>query len=552
MKLSLLCLVFMCAQCWADCPDWSIEQARRELDQLSTQLKQWDDAYHGQGQALVDDALYDQASANFTHWRACFPSIELPVQQPVASSAGPLSHPYAHTGLSKLADAQAVQRWLNGRSDLWIQPKVDGVAVSLIYRAGRLQQVISRGDGRSGQDWTRAAGQISAIPKQLGQALSAVLQGELYWRLPGHIQQQAGSLGARSKVAGLLQRRQLSEADGARIGLFIWEWPDGPTSMPQRLAQLSQLGFRDSQEFSQPIHNLSEAQRWREHWLKQPLPFASDGVVLRQGQRPPPERWQAEPGHWAIAWKYPSRQSVALVQAVEFRIGRSGRITPVLQLAATKLDDRLVRRVSLGSLARWQGLDIRPGDQISLGLSGQTIPKFTGVLLRSPVRQPLSIPRAQDYHRFSCWRNTPGCRSQFHARLVWLSGKQGLALPGVAAGTWHKLLDAQHLEGLLDWLDLPLERLQQTPGFGPRSAEQLHHSLQLARQRPSASWWRALGFAAPPPSTQPWTQMAQSSSDEWQQAGLSRSHSVQLQQLLNHPPVQELLKQLQQAQIGDF
>jgi DNA ligase (NAD+) len=552
MKLSLLCLMLLGAPCYADCPNWNAQQARDELAQLSAQLQQWDDAYHRLGQAQVDDALYDQASANLSLWRACFPSIESPAQQPLATSGGPIAHPYAHTGLSKLADAQAVQGWLKGRSDLWIQPKVDGVAVSLVYRAGHLQQLISRGDGARGQDWMRAAEQISAIPKQLPQAINAVLQGELYWRLPGHIQQQAGSLGARSKVAGLLNRDQLSAAAGAAIGVFIWEWPDGPATMAQRLEQLSQLGFSDSQRFSQVIHNLNEVQQWREHWLSQALPFASDGVVLRQGQRPPASRWQAQPGHWAIAWKYPSQQSVALVEAVDFRIGRSGRITPVLQLAPAKLDDRLVRRVSLSSLARWQGLDIRPGDQISLGLSGQTIPKLTGVLLRSPVRQPLSIPQAQDYHRLSCWRNTPGCRSQFHARLLWLSGKQGLALPGVGAGTWNKLLDGQQLEGLLDWLEWPLERLKQTPGFGPRSAEQLHRSLQLARQRSSASWWRALGLDRALASTPHWSAQAQRSSQQWQQTGMGKQRAAQLQQWLNHPPVQDLLKQLQQAQIADF
>jgi DNA ligase (NAD+) len=73
---------------------------------------------------------------------------------------------------------------------------------------------------------------------------------------------------------------------------------------------------------------VADAERWREHWYRSPLPFASDGIVLRQEQRPPAERWQAKPPYWIAAWKYPFAQALAEVRKVHFKIGRTGRITP--------------------------------------------------------------------------------------------------------------------------------------------------------------------------------------------------------------------------------
>src|SRR5690606_35244720 len=113
-----------------------------------------------------------------------------------------------------------------------------------------------------------------------------------------------------------------------QLGLFVWDWPNGPRSMAERLAGLTRIGFTDSASLTQPIERFAQVHEWRERWYRGALPFASDGVVLRQGTRPPPQRWRAEPPHWAAAWKYPLRTAVSGVRKVEFRIGRSGRITP--------------------------------------------------------------------------------------------------------------------------------------------------------------------------------------------------------------------------------
>jgi DNA ligase (NAD+) len=180
-------------------------RARNEITTLQKQIDLWDDSYHRQGHALIADELYDQSRARLTSWQKCF---DLGTSaDPLRTASGSIVHPVPHTGLNKLSDARAVEAWLKGRNDVWVQPKVDGVAVTLVYRNGLLTQAISRGDGALGKDWTASARQIAGIPQQLRQPQDLVLQGELYWRLTDHVQAKAGSRNARGTVAGLMARK---------------------------------------------------------------------------------------------------------------------------------------------------------------------------------------------------------------------------------------------------------------------------------------------------------------------------------------------------------
>ena len=554
MKAWIALLLLPLAAQAEPCPDWTAGRASAELGALAQQIAHWDDAYHNQSRSLVADELYDQARERLQHWQHCFPAALAALPEPLAGSTGAIAHPVPQTGLRKLGDA-AVAEWIASREELWVQPKVDGVAVTLVYRGGTLQQAISRGDGRQGQDWTVRARQLPGVPARLPKPLDAVLQGELYWRLDGHVQALAGGAGARGKVAGAMARHTLDQREAAAIGLFIWDWVDGPADMRARLDGLQALGFVDSAEYTQPLHSPEQARQWRQRWYRQALPFASDGVVLRQGGRPPGARWQAEAPHWAVAWKYPASQALAVVQAVDFSIGRSGRITPILRLQPVDLDERRISRVALGSLQGWRTLDVRPGDQVAIRLAGLTIPRLDEVIWRSPQRAPVQVPDPADYHALSCWRLSTGCRQQFQARLGWLGGKRGLALPGVGPGTWSILLDSGQLDGLLDWLALDAERLQRLPGIGPRRAAQLQQAFALARQRPLEQWLRALG-APPGVAAEPaadWPSLLARGRADWQrQPGVGDKGAERLLAFFQHPEVQRLGAQLQQAGIAAF
>ena len=205
-----------------------------------------------------------------------------------------------------------------------------------------------------------------------------------------------------SKVAGLMNRLHLSDTDAARIGLFVWAWPEGPSSFTERLAALARWGFPDAQRYSQPVQHLNDAAHWRTYWYEHPLPFASDGVVLHQAIRAPAERWKTSTPYWAVAWKYPISQALALVRKVRFNIGRTGRITPILELEPVRLDDRQITRVSVGSLKRWQALDIRPGDQVSISLAGQVHQ------VQRPAEPQRVVRKRHRHHQ----RGNPQCRAQ--------------------------------------------------------------------------------------------------------------------------------------------
>lgn len=551
LTLSLLCVFAANAD---ECPVWSPERASREIASLSQQVDTWDDFYHRQGRSTISDELYDQSRARLEHWQRCT-GITPIAALPHRNARGTLVHPTAHTGLDKLNDEKAVQDWISPRTSLWIQPKVDGVAVTLIYREGRLHQVISRGDGIQGQDWTRSARSIDAIPNTLPTAQDLTLQGELYWRLKGHVQIRDGSLNARSKVAGLMARHQMNHDDANGIGLFVWAWPNGPSELRERLDQLAALGFPDISSYSQPINDFNDARRWRDHWYRQPLPFATDGVVLHHSRPPPAERWQPRNAHWSAAWKYPFAQALAEVRKVNFNIGRSGRITPVLELLPVRLDDRQIRRISVGSLERWQTLDIRPGDQIAISLAGLTIPRLDTVAWRSNERVAVEVPRAADYHPLSCWQFEPGCESQFLARLNWLSGKQALALPHVGPGTWEKLVRSGRVRNLLDWMTLDAAELANIDGFAQRSSIRVAQSLQSAGHRPFAKWLKALGL---PPTAEAslagsWQTLATRSTEQWQaEAGIGPERAARLSAFFRHPQVLALSEQLHAAGIDGF
>jgi DNA ligase (NAD+) len=555
--LRLFCIfLLLCAHLSAfadDCPDWTADRARSEITALQQQIDQWDDAYHREGRSLIADELYDQSRIRLGEWRQCFKFPSPP--KPLRTASGPVAHPIVHTGLDKLHDAADIEAWLRDRKDVWAQPKVDGVAVTLIYRAGRLQQAISRGDGVRGQDWTASAQKINAIPRQLTQPLDLSVQGELYWRLNDHIQARAGSANARATVAGLMGRKDLSAEQAEGIGLFVWDWPLGPDSLTERIRGLATLGFATTEPYSHPVGDLADAQKWRDHWYRSPLPFASDGVVLRQSKRPAAERWQARSPYWAVAWKYPFAQALADVRKVDFKVGRTGRITPVLELAPVMLDDRQIRRVSVSSLKRWQELDIRPGDQVAISLAGLTIPRLDSVVLRSTERVELNVPLASDFHPLSCWQPTPGCESQFLARLTWLGGKQGLALPHVGRGTWEKLLDTGRLNSLLDWLALDEPELAKIAGLGERNSARLLHSFHSARQRPFTQWLKALGL---PPTGQAtladsWQALAQRNTEQWQaEPGIGPGRAAQLSAFFRDPQVLALSETLRAAGIDGF
>ena len=538
----------------AACPGRTDAQATQELGAWREQLDEWNREYRAEGRASVDDDVYDQALQRYEALRACFPQLASKPEQ--VGRAGPVPAPVAQTGLSKLADIGAVAAWMQShdKDDLWVQPKADGVALTLLYVDGVLHSATSRGDGVQGSDWTQQVQRVPAVPKRLKQAPArVVLQGELVWQLPGHKQASAGGAGARSKVAGALARGNLDADISARIGLFVWDWPDGPDDMQTRLEGLAAMGLADSVALTQRVHTPQDVATWREHWYRTVLPFATDGIVVRQGHRPPASTWVASPPAWAAAWKYPPAKVVATVTGVDFRQGRSGRVDAVLQLEPVSLGDRTVQHVLLGSLSRWKALDVRPGDQVAVALAGSTIPRFDGVVLRAVQRADVPVP-PQRHDALACWEPVSGCEQQFLARLMWLSGKQGLAIDGMGERSWQMLIDAGLIRGLLDWMSLTPAQLQAIQGVGRTRAAAWIDAFEGARQRDFAIWLRSLGMpSAGDIGLSSWEAGTAMTEQDWQRyPGVGPVRARTLRAFFAHPQVQLLVERLHDAAVDGF
>ncbi|EFH2886555.1 NAD-dependent DNA ligase LigB [Escherichia coli] len=526
--ISILCWQ---SSVWAVCPAWSPARAQEEISRLQQQIKQWDDDYWKEGKSEVEDGVYDQLSARLTQWQRCFGSEPRDVMMPPLNGA--VMHPVAHTGVRKMVDKNALSLWMRERSDLWVQPKVDGVAVTLVYRDGKLNKAISRGNGLKGENWTQKVSLISAVPQTVsGPLANSTLQGEIFLQREGHIQQQMGGINARAKVAGLMMRQDDSDTLNS-LGVFVWAWPDGPQLMTDRLKELATAGFTLTQRYTRAVKNADEVARVRNEWWKAKLPFVTDGVVVRGAKEPESRHWLPGQAEWLVAWKYQPVAQVAEVKAIQFAVGKSGKISVVASLAPVMLDDKKVQRVNIGSVRRWEEWDIAPGDQILVSLAGQGIPRIDDVVWRGAERTKPTPPENR-FNSLTCYFASDVCQEQFISRLVWLGSKQVLGLDGIGEAGWRALHQTHRFEHIFSWLLLTPEQLQNTPGIAKSKSAQLWHQFNLARKQPFTRWVMAMGIpltraALNASDERSWSQLLFSTEQFWQQlpgTGSGRARQV--------------------------
>ena len=550
--ISILCWQ---SSVWAVCPAWSPARAQEEISRLQQQIKQWDDDYWKEGKSEVEDGVYDQLSARLTQWQRCFGSEPRDVMMPPLNGA--VMHPVAHTGVRKMVDKNALSLWMRERSDLWVQPKVDGVAVTLVYRDGKLNKAISRGNGLKGEDWTQKVSLISAVPQTVsGPLANSTLQGEIFLQREGHIQQQMGGINARAKVAGLMMRQDDSDTLNS-LGVFVWAWPDGPQLMSDRLKELATAGFTLTQTYTRAVKNADEVARVRNEWWKAELPFVTDGVVVRAAKEPESRHWLPGQAEWLVAWKYQPVAQVAEVKAIQFAVGKSGKISVVASLAPVMLDDKKVQRVNIGSVRRWQEWDIAPGDQILVSLAGQGIPRIDDVVWRGAERTKPTPPENR-FNSLTCYFASDVCQEQFISRLVWLGAKQVLGLDGIGEAGWRALHQTHRFEHIFSWLLLTPEQLQNTPGIAKSKSAQLWHQFNLARKQPFTRWVMAMGIpltraALNASDERSWSQLLFSTEQFWQQLpGTGSGRARQVIEWKENAQIKKLGSWLSAQQITGF
>ncbi|EPK8020994.1 MULTISPECIES: NAD-dependent DNA ligase LigB [Providencia] len=518
------------------CEEQNSQIIKRESHRLGKQLQLWNQSYRLAGSSPISDEAYDQL---FNLWRSLQRCQQLPEELPDVQFPEKLQlmrHPIPHTGLKKLNELD-VYRWIETRKNIWLQPKIDGVAVTLVYKNGKLISMISRGNSVEGIEWRAKADFIPAIPKQIKYSGTLVLQGELFWRMNKHIQAKRGGVNARNKVAGWLMRKSPPTALEENIGIFIWAWPAGDANPKTQLTLLSEIGFPLAEQYSHKIESKTQAKQLREFYYQGQLPFATDGIVLKNFPAPAASAWQSKQNSWAIAWKYPLRSVLSEVTKLKFNVGRTGRVSVVAEIIPINIDSKTISKVNAGSLSSWSKRNLLVGDKILVSLSGLGSPKIEDIVWRREKREYPDTSSLTQFHALSCLTYTESCSQQFVARLTWL-GKQ-LSIRGINEATWRQWAESHNLTQLTTWLS---EQWQNDLPKGKKH-QLLVKQLKMAKAQPIWFWLKGLAIPLPKVQVGKVTDIGMLYDPSWVNSiNLTELQRKKLANWLAEPEIQSILR----------
>ncbi|WP_419534796.1 DNA ligase LigA-related protein [Endozoicomonas sp.] len=493
--IALLWITFL-LPAWADdCPQWNQDEATENISALSDEVAYHNELYFNQNVPIISDGEYDALVEKLTVWQECFPSIETEKSSLQTPHNQYTIHHQARMGsLMKAQSEEEIKRFLQqlSGSGALVQPKIDGVAVELVYKNGRLVKASTRGNGEEGVDILHHIQQMPLVPKTLSplnnndEKNELALHGELFTRLdiiPPSILEQYAS--ARHLVAGQLNRAEPETEAVKAFDFFPWQWINSPfISDFLSIKSLADMGFPLPLEHTHRTASYPEIKQHLEHYatFKKPL-FLMDGIVIKADSNTLRNKlgWTGNTPDWAMAWKFPPETTTSGVQAIEFTIGRTGHITPVVHIKPVIIKNRTISTISLGSVQNLKKKELAVGDQISIKLKGNSTPVFGQVLFRPENRIKPELPDANLYTPFTCLTMSPDCEEQFIARLVWLVGKQGLQLSGINKPRIQQLVSSGKVRTLVDMLKLDQQTLHLS-GMGMEDSQQYLTSIQRPKR----------------------------------------------------------------------
>lgn len=484
------------------CEDLSSGQLSAELTSLNQTIRQHDRLYFQEHQPQISDAEYDVLTERQQALAQClpFPENRLSVKRPVPGNS---RHLVPLISLRKGKDKQEIQRFIDAMNHLGspvlLQPKVDGVAAELVYRDGRLVQASTRGDGERGEDILAVIQKIPHIPARLDTREQVILHGEVFARLDLAKDQLSGYVSARHFTAAMLHMDQPEPDQLAILDFFPWRWVQHHWSNDsQSWQQLEDWGFFRLSAYSRVLSDTSQIDALRTQWYQAQatVPFLMDGIVIKADHMPVRAGLgeSASAPHWAIAWKFPAGHAVTTVRNITFTIGRTGKITAILQLEPGLLAGRTVKQVSVGSIRQLKALDIAPGDMASITLKGHTIPKLERIVHRASERTSVALPDESRYTPFTCLRYSRVCHQQFLSRLEWLLGKQGLNISGLDTSLLNELTTHGAIQELADVLALNPVRITTFSTASPARAVRFYQSMTEAPRPAFEHQLMALGI----------------------------------------------------------
>lgn len=405
------------------------------------------------------------------------------------------------------------------------EPKYDGIAISLLYRAGVLERAATRGDGSVGEDITLNVRTIPSVPlRLLGERHPELLEvrGEIYMPKAGfeELNRRAQALGTkgfvnpRNAAAGSL--RQLDPKLTASRPLMLCAYGVGEVqggAMPgchtDTLRQLAAWGFaitRDLQEARGVAECLDFYQRLQHK--RTDLPYDIDGVVFKVNalEQQAVLGFVAKAPRWAVAFKFPAQEEMTTLRAVEFQVGRTGSITPVARLEPVFVGGVTVSNATLHNSDEIARLGVKVGDTVIVRRAGDVIPQVVSVVLSKrpnnvedihfPERCPVCESPVVRVEGEAAVRCTGGliCPAQRKEAIKHYASRQAMDIEGLGEKLVDVLVEKALVASMEDLYELTAEQLAGLERMGEKSAQNLLKALERSKSTTLPKFLYALGI----------------------------------------------------------
>ncbi|MFW1677426.1 NAD-dependent DNA ligase LigA [Pontibacter sp. JAM-7] len=528
--------------------------SKDEIDQLRAQLNQHNYRYYVLDDPSVPDAEYDRLMQRLKQLEAEHPdriTADSPTQRVGAQPLSAFTQVTHEMPMLSLDNAFAetdmvdFNRRILSRLDLAAdtqisfacEPKLDGIAVSLLYEDGLLVRGATRGDGTTGEDITQNIRTIPSVPlKLMGSGYPGRLEvrGEVYMPRDGfeRLNAQATERGLktfvnpRNAAAGSL--RQLDPKITASRPLQLCSYSVGvvaqgelPDQHDQVLKQLAEWGFRLNpllEVVSGVVGCLDYYQRVLQQ--RDQLAYEIDGVVFKVNDLALQQAlgFVSRAPRWAIAHKFPAQEELTQVRAVEFQVGRTGAVTPVARLEPVFVGGVTVSNATLHNMDEIARLDLRVGDTVVIRRAGDVIPQVVQVIIdrrpdnASKVTIPAQCPvcgsqveRVQLVKRSKAGARTAegaayrcvgrlSCKAQRQQALIHFASRKAMEIDGLGDKIVQQLVDTDLVRSPADLYRLTPDQLQALDGFAELSANNLHAAIQARKSVALSRLIYALGI----------------------------------------------------------
>jgi DNA ligase (NAD+) len=503
-------------------------QAAKKHRELADKIRKLDRAYYEEAQPLVSDQEYDRLYRELLDLEAAHP--ELPIAESPSQRVGgaPLPHftsvahalpmqsldnTYSATELEAFVDR--IQKALEGEKlSFVIEPKIDGVAVSVRYEKGQLVQGLTRGDGQKGDDITANLRTIRKLPLAIKNSAPVLeVRGEVYYPSAAFekLNRQREAAGEptfanpRNAAAGTL--KQLDSRLVAKRPLAIVLYGPGElrgvacTSQEEWLDLIKKAGLpvpEKTWSCSTKADLLAAVEEL--DLARKTFSYATDGAVVKLNQ------WRlrnalgatSKAPRWAIAYKYSAEKAVTTLEGVTFQVGRTGVITPVAALKPVLLAGTTVKRATLHNFEEIARKDIRIGDHVTVEKAGEVIPAVLGAVVEArtgkelAIEPPKNCPACETELGFEgiflrC--PNPSCPAQTQRRIQHFAQRGAMDIDGMGESLVEQLVEAKLATNPADLYDLTLEQLSGLERMAEKSARNVLAGIESSKK---ADLWRLL------------------------------------------------------------